>query len=194
MLWRGLILALALSFGGAAPAQEEAPQFPVLIVDSERLFQESDYGRAIRAALDEAARLLQAENDEIQTQLIEEERSLTERRPTMSVEDFRAEAAAFDAKVQAIRRARDAKIAELEQAQIDGREQFFDDVRGIVGRLMLDRGAVVLLDRRSVFLALGAADITAQAIARIDDELMRGPDPEPAPEGLVVPDTTDGSD
>lgn len=194
MLWRGLILALALSFGGAARAQEGAPQFPVLIVDSERLFQESDYGRAIRAALDEAARLLQAENDEIQTQLIEEERSLTERRPTMSVEDFRAEAAAFDAKVQAIRRARDAKIAELEQAQIDGREQFFDDVRGIVGRLMLDRGAVVLLDRRSVFLALGAADITAQAIARIDDELMRGPDPEPAPEGLVVPDTTDGSD
>jgi len=170
----GFILLAALFWGGAATAQDAvSPQ--VLIIDSDRLYIDSAYGRAIRAELEQAAVALQAENDTIQARLIEEERSLTERRPTMSVDDFRAEAAAFDEKVQDIRRARDAKIAELEQARTDGRDQFYDDVRGIVGRLMLDRGAVVLLDRRSVFLALGSADVTALAIARIDGELMAPP-------------------
>lgn len=185
----GLGIVAALVLGTGVAAQDAGPS-PVLIIDSERLYLESEYGQRLRTAMEDEARALQAENDQIQAQLIEEERSLTLRRPNMSVEDFRAEAEAFDTKVQEIRRARDAKIAALEQAQVDGRDQFFADVRGIVGRLMLERGAVVLMDRRSVFLALGSADLTAAAIARIDAELTETPDvPAPAlPEdGLIAP-------
>ena len=176
----------------------------MLIVDTERLYLDSEYGQRIRVALDERARALQSENERIEQQLIAEEQSLTERRPAMSVEAFRAEAEAFDTKVQEIRRARDAAINALEQARIVARDQFYDDVRTVVGQLMLERGAVVLLDRRTVYLAVGSADITAEAVRRIDEALVEGeaqddgstpeivapePAPEPEPQAEAAPET-----
>ncbi|MCA1777219.1 MAG: OmpH family outer membrane protein [Loktanella sp.] len=76
----------------------------------------------------------------------------------------------FDEKVQDIRAAQDSKLAELEQRSQAQRDQFFNDVREVVGQLMLDRGGVVILDRRLVYLASGAVDVTSDAIARIDAE------------------------
>lgn len=172
---------VALLLGSGVAAQEQTAPAQVLIIDSERLYLESGYGRSIIDFIEEQAAALQAENDVIEDQLIQEERSLAERRADMPVDDFRAEATAFDEKVQQIRRARDAKIAQLEQTRLAGRDQFRDDVRGIVGRLMLERGAVVLLDRRTVFLAVGTADITAEAIARIDAELLPSQEDAPTP-------------
>ncbi|MFO7806034.1 MAG: OmpH family outer membrane protein [Paracoccaceae bacterium] len=157
-------------------AQQVAPDAPpeaaasVLIIDRDRLYNDSRRGQAIEASIQSDALALQAENDRIQAQLIEEERSLTERRPDMSMSAFRAEAEAFDEKVQDIRAAQDSKLAELEQRSQAQRDQFFNDVREVVGQLMLDRGGVVILDRRLVYLASGAVDVTSDAIARIDAE------------------------
>ncbi len=39
---------------------------------------------------------------------------------------------------------------------------------------MNENGASVILDRRAVFLSADASDITASAIARIDEELEDG--------------------
>ena len=100
-----LMLALPLS------AQQSGPS--VLIIDSERVFFETAYGRRLTEELAAQAAALQAENDEIVAELTQEERSLTLRRPTMSLEEFRAEAEAFDTKVQEVRRARDAKNVDL---------------------------------------------------------------------------------
>ena len=199
MLARVFVVIAAVLGGAAAFAQGEPPLGQivsgVLIVDTERLYLESEYGQRIRVALDERARALQAENDRIERQLIAEEQSLTERRPSMSVEAFRAEAAAFDTKVQDIRRARDAAISALEQARVQARDRFYEDVRTVVGQLMLERGAVVLLDRRTVYLAVGAADITAEAVRRIDETLLDGaaPVPDETPE-IVAPEAEAGSD
>ncbi|SHE46204.1 periplasmic chaperone for outer membrane proteins Skp [Loktanella atrilutea] len=193
----GVAAALAAAVLSVTPAAaQDAPPpvaAPVLILDSDRLYLDSAYGQTIRDGLEAEAADLKAENDRIVAALTEEERSLTQRRPTMTPEAFRAEANAFDVKVQGIRRARDAKEMALEDSRLKARDDFFNTVRDIVGQLMLEEGATVILDRRSVFLALSAADMTEKAIARIDAAMLKpGPAPQSAPlplvEGPTAPD------
>ena len=174
-----LMLALA---GGAraqdgetpAPAVPEAtaPVAAVVILDTERLFTDSRYAATLRAEIEADAAIIKAENDALVEQLTAEEQSLTERRPDMTPEAFRAEAEAFDQKVQRIRNERDAKEAELQAAQSELRLRFFDEVRPIVGRLMVDRGALAVIDSRSIVVARRAADITDDAITLVDDTLL----------------------
>ena len=155
---------------------------------------------AVRRSLGLAeAEALSAENDRIVEALTEEERSLTERRPRMTPEAFRAEAEAFDTKVQEIRRARDAKEVALQNARGTAREQFFEQTRGLIGGLMVERGGAVILDRRTVFLALSAIDITQDSITLIDATLMTDPGGatgdgdaiQPADDAFTQPPTED---
>ena len=54
------------------------------------------------------------------------------------------------------------------------RQRFFAAALPVMGQAMQDRGALVILDRRSVFLALEALDVTDDFIARIDAALGDG--------------------
>lgn len=161
-----LILALPAS------AQQDSP--PVLIIDSERLFIETLYGQRLASELAAQAAELQAENDRIVEALTLEERSLTVRRPDMDPEAFRAEAEAFDNKVQEVRRVRDAKNVELQVATAEARSRFEQRVQGIVANIMLERGAALVMEQRNVVLSVRAANITDDAIVRIDAELGDG--------------------
>ncbi len=173
MGWRGLLLALGLLITQPVAAQEVEQQAvaPVLVLDLERLYGGSTYAESLRAAVEVEAEALSVENDRIVADLTAEEQSLTERRPTMEPEAFRQEAEAFDAKVNDIRRARDAKEAEINQARAEVRVKFFEDVRPLIGQIMVEKGAQVVIDSRSVVVIVRVADITTEAIARIDAEL-----------------------
>lgn len=170
LILRALALWLVLALPGAA--QQVSPQ--VLIVDSDRLFVETLYGRKIAADLAAQAAALQAENDRIVQELTEEERSLTLRRPEMTPDAFRIAAEAFDAKVQDVRRVRDAKNLELQQSSAENRARFEERVQGIVANIMLERGAALVLEQRMVILSIRAANITDDAITRIDAALGDG--------------------
>ncbi|MCX7300100.1 MAG: OmpH family outer membrane protein [Rhodobacterales bacterium] len=147
---------------------------PVLTIDPDRLFAETVFGQRVTAEVKRDAAALEAENQQIEDQLTAEERSLTERRPTMEVEDFRVEAEAFDARVQAIRAEQDAKERALQQAVTEGRSKFLEAARPILAQIMIESGAAVVLDLRSVFLGVGAVDITDAAIKAVDAALGDG--------------------
>lgn len=170
MVLRGFLVWLLLAL--PAGAQQLSPQ--VLIVDTDRLFVETVYGRQIAADLAAQAAAVQAENDRIVQELTEEERSLTLRRSEMTPEAFRIAAEAFDAKVQDVRRVRDAKNLELQKVSVERRARFEERVQGIVANIMLERGAAMVLEQRMVILSVRAANITDTAIARIDAELGNG--------------------
>jgi len=164
-----LVLAIA-----APVAAQDVPVSAVLTIDVDRVFASTQLGQRIVADLTAEGDALIAENRRIETALTAEVQDLTRRRPNMDVAAFRVEADAFDEKVQAIRAAQDAKERAVEQSLGAGREAVFDAVRPILGQLMQARGASVILDRRSVFLSLGAVDITDAAIARIDTDVGDG--------------------
>lgn len=188
---RGLIrcglAALLIATAGAAPAQEPpvpSPppvRSPVLTVESDRLFTESLFGQRVLAELGAATDALAAENRIIESRLTEEERSLTERRPSLSVAAFRDEAEAFDARVQDIRREQDTKERDLQLVLTRGREAFLAAATPVLGQVMIDHGAYVILDRRTVFLGVAVVDITSEALVAIDAAIGTGLPAAPAP-------------
>lgn len=168
------LLALVFCWAVALPAAAQQAPTPILILDSDQVFVETLYGRRIADELAQTVAELQAENDAIAETLRQEELSLTERRPKMDPEVFRAEAEAFDTKVQDVRVARDSKNQELVTAEARARAEFEERVQGIVANVMLERGAVLVMEQRNVVLSVRAANITAEVIARIDAELGDG--------------------
>ncbi|NBO21115.1 MAG: OmpH family outer membrane protein, partial [Rhodobacteraceae bacterium] len=90
---------------GAAPAAPIGPvrrATPLLTLDQDRLFSQSKMGQAIEARFAAASKTLIDENRRIESDLEQEERDLTARRPTMAPADFAPLASAFDTKVEAI--------------------------------------------------------------------------------------------
>ncbi|TYB81586.1 OmpH family outer membrane protein [Maritimibacter fusiformis] len=185
------LLRLALVLAAlATPAQAQQlgeVVSPILTLDREALFSGTLYGKRVNAELEAASNLLAAETRRIEAELEAEERALTEQRATLPAAEFRALADAFDDKVQALReereRTQDAAVRQIEAAQAD----FFNRIGPILGQLVRERGAVMILDRRAILLTAADVDITRAAIARIDAELgdgdgnLPGDDPAPVP-------------
>lgn len=179
---RPVSLALGLALAGAAPAiaQESVRpgvvQSAILTVEFDRLFAESAYGQRVSEMLDEQGASIAAENRRIEADLTAEERDLTEKRSTLDPVEFRKLAEAFDEKVQALRREQDAKARALGNLSEEHRRQFLAQAEPILGGLMREAGAAVILDKRSVFLSADVIDITETAISRIDDQIGDGGD------------------
>ncbi|GAD56554.1 OmpH family outer membrane protein [Limimaricola cinnabarinus] len=163
------------------PAVDPAAQGGVVVLDTDRLFAESLFGQALATDLQAETEALIEENRRIEAELTAEEQSLTRRRPGMEPAAFREEAEAFDARVQEIRRERDAKERALQLEAAAGRERFLAAIGPTLGQVMMARGAAVILDRRAVFLSTGAVDVTDAAIAAVDAEIGNGSD-LPVPE------------
>jgi len=182
--------------------QDEQVSAPLLTVDFERLFVQSAFGQRIAQDFTEARDNLANENRRIAAALRQEELALTEQRATMAPDVFRTEAEAFDAKAQGIRRAQDAKETALNEMLSDGRDQFLSVTRPILGQLMIDSGAVAILDRQSVLLSLSSVDITDEAVSRINAAIGDGsidaadvtPVPEIAPAITPEPTPEGGAD
>lgn len=173
----------------SAPRDVTIPS-PILTIDIDKLFAESAYGKRIEQVYADKAKALAAENRRIEAQLSQEEKDLTAKRATLSPEDFRKLADAFDAKVQAIRTARETKTRELEDARQSERDKFLQRVVPILGSVMRELGAVAILNRQTVFLSYHGIDVTDRAIRAIDAKIGDGSKPAATPE--TPGDTTGG--
>ena len=194
------LLAAALAL--PAPAQEAAPPVPapppaagagamlssVLTIDQEQVFARSAFGQRLRAELEARGQALAAQNREIEAALTAEERALTDLRPSLPPDEFRARAAAFDARVTELRRQQDQKGRDLADLPELGRATFWRAALPLVADIARDRGAVAILDSRAVLISAETVDITEEAIRRLDAELGDGaallplpPGPEPGP-------------
>ena len=151
----------------AAPAA--AQQSPILTVDQDRLFAETRIGSEALTEFEAGAAALAAENARIEAELVAQERDLTERRPTMDPAAFRAEADAFDARVQSIRAEQDEKARILTETRDAARQSFFAEVGDVLSEIVRERGALLVLDRRDVVLSADQIDITAEAVRRLNE-------------------------
>lgn len=195
--FRLLALALALLTGATVPvvAQQSGPftpgvvRSPILVIDFERVFDESAFGRRVNEDIEREGRAIAAENRKIEAELTDEERELTDLRPTLAPDEFRALANAFDEKVQRLRAEQDAKARALGTRTEDERRRFLSAVQPVIEELLREAGAAIILERRSVFVAVDAIDVTDRAIALIDAEIGAGttPDPQPAPDPDPAP-------
>jgi Skp family chaperone for outer membrane proteins len=191
---RGLAALMVLLAMGAAPGSaQDVPliRSPVLSLDQDRLFVRSDFGRRFEAELQADSALLEAENRRIEAALEAEEKDLTERRPAMNPEAFRALADAFDTKVQRIRTEQVAKARALAERTEAAQREFLDTARPVLEQLMVDAGAVVIIDPRSVVMSRAAIDVTDEATRRINAIIGDGtvtPVPQQGPPLGTIPE------
>ena len=172
----GKAVAYALGFAfcamsGAGYAQEAVEKSAVLTLDPERLFAESRFGKAAVARLEAAQKALLDENKTFDAALEAEEKALTDRRASLPADEFRALADAFNLKAEDIRAARLAKSRSLTTLRDEDRQKFLSAIVPILGDLMGEMGALVILDKKTVFLSFERIDVTDRAIARIDSNL-----------------------
>ncbi len=192
-----LLAALALALGAAlAPfppaAAGNAPAGNggaakggggrVIVIDQERLFNESRYGQAILAEIRALSQKLAAENRRIEQELEAEEKALAEKRKRMEPGEFRVLAEDFNTRVEKIRKEQAAKEQAILGRLNERRLKFFSDVGRLVLRLTKEVGADIVLDKRVTIYAVPAADMTDRLIALVDRELV--PPPE---EGHTAP-------
>ena len=141
---------------------------PILTIDQDRLFQETGLGLRATEAIEAEAAALASENSQIEQDLVRRELELTEQRESLPAQEFRVLADAFDQDVQRIRTEQDDKARELNRKREAARQDFFDEVAGMISDIVRERGALVVLDRRDVFLSADRIDITDEAIARVN--------------------------
>jgi Skp family chaperone for outer membrane proteins len=177
------MLAIPGATAGPALAQGDARETTqsasgVLVLNQERLIGQSEYGQRIQRELEAASAALSAENRRIEADLTQEELELTELRDTIPAEEFRGLADEFDARVEAIRAAQEAKARDITEQADAAQAQFFERAAPILLDIVRSRGAAVLMDSRAVLLSAESVDVTEQAIAAIDEALGDG-GPEP---------------
>ncbi|MGB1236054.1 MAG: OmpH family outer membrane protein [Planktomarina sp.] len=166
-----LLFALWLICVGAFASAQTIPP-PVLVIDRVSLYQSSRYALQLRQDIVEKYQNQSAETRRLEHTLRAEELKLTELRKTMSPEDFAVAAQKFDDRAEAARRnaeenqrAADTELAQQERA-------FFLRVRPIIGQIMVERGATLVLeDSAAIFMKFNILDITDVARDRIDAEL-----------------------
>ncbi len=166
-LW--LVALLALASGALA---QDSQQFsvppPILTINQDRLVSETIRGARIASELEAQVAALADENAEIESQLVAQEQELTERRETLTPDEFRALADAFDLEVQRIRAEQDEKAREINVLRENARQTFLNEAALVISEIVRERGALVVLDRRDVFLSADSIDITDEAIRRIN--------------------------
>jgi len=182
--WRGLCLALAVAAGPvqAQPFQTGSDVFSLgtgtllVTLDQDRLFDDSAFGLRVAESLGDASQDLTSENRAIEAMLTAEEAELAELRGTLPPEEFRALADAFDARVQQLRRQQEDRARALGIWRDIEQQRFFEAALPVLTQLLRDTGAVAIIDNRAILLALEEADLTSQAIARMNSILGDGAD------------------
>lgn len=164
------------------------PESAILVIDPNRLFLQSAFGKRVIADIEQEGDTLAEENRRIEGELAEEEKALTEARKGMAPDEFRKQADAFDAKVRQIRSEQEAKAVALVQKRETAERQFLSVARPVLEELMLEARASVMLDTRAVLLSTGVVDVTSEAVRRLDEMIGDGknlgatpPEQTPAP-------------
>ena len=146
----------------------------VLTVDQEAMYRQSRWGQRATAELARQSRQVADDNDRAFAALVADEDALTAARPGLTPEEFRRRAAAFDERVTAVRQERDAAREALQVGADRERALFFQSAAPVMGSVMAARGALVVLDQRTVLISDQAIDATAAIIAALDAELGDG--------------------
>jgi Skp family chaperone for outer membrane proteins len=162
-------LAIALGIALSSAAASQSVSGPGLrLLDQDRLLRDSNLGQALLADLRAAEAVLERDNQALADQLAAEERALTELRPTLPIDEFRARAEAFDRRVETIRAERARLSQDLGRRYEIETQRFFETALPVLTGLMAEQGIVALLSPEAVILGAEWLDITDQAIERLN--------------------------
>ena len=170
----GINLALVVfSFIWASFSQPAIAQSSeILVVDLERAYKISEFGKSMRDTFNINNKSFNQENIIILNSLKEEEIRLTEDRAVLSPEDFAVAAKNFDKKVQKIRKKRLNQIREVEENFKLLKPFFFRRIDSFFDIIMREFKATAIFERNSLVRSDKAIDITDLLVKRVDQAFL----------------------
>ena len=160
-----IFLLLLTLFAQPLRGSEKSSLFTV---DMGKLYRSSDVGKNIILNNNIDRQALQNENEELELELLSEEKELSELRKKLPLDQFRPKALVFDEKVSIIRIEQGKKEENLKNKARQGETEFYKKVYPLLYELLLDRGGLLLIDKRNVILWDSSVDITDDAIELIN--------------------------
>ena len=144
----------------------------ILVVDLDRAYNSSKFGKLIRKKFELENQSFNEENDAILDSLKREEIKLTKERESLSPENFSKAARAFDKKAVAIRAVRLEKIRLVDKKFQELKPLFYNQIRPIIEKIMREYDASIILEKNSVIWSLASIDITSLIVERVDKAFM----------------------
>ncbi|MDS9468132.1 OmpH family outer membrane protein [Paracoccus sp. MBLB3053] len=151
------------------------PPLMIMTIDQDAVFLKSRWGMRVQTELDRRGDEIAAENERLANDFSAEEDELTKLRGTLAPDEFRKRAEEFDKRVVEVRRQRDSVARQLQDEIEEERASFFRAALPILAQLMQERGAVIVLDQRSIFVSAQSVDVTDDLVARMDRLIGEGP-------------------
>lgn len=143
----------------------------IALIDSERLFVGSDFGKAFNILTKDKSLKLASKTKNTVAELTREELELSELRKTEDPKVFKELAYNFDLKVKEKRSLQEQELAQLENSIFVVRENFNKKIEPILQEIMIMRGISILLNKNNVLMSSSHADITDDVIELINKEL-----------------------
>ena len=133
-----------------------------------KLLKQTQIGKKIIAEDNVARQNLQSENEELEENLLLEEKELSDLRKTLTLDEFRLKAQDFDKKVTIIRKEQGQKEQLLIAENRKNENDFFKKIYPLLYGLLSEKGGLILLDQRNAVLWDSSVDLTKDAINLID--------------------------
>ena len=170
-------LASLVMLATSAPAlAQTAPQAVIVVVDMDRVINNSAAGKIAQGELKVKLDAIQARVASLRTQFTNEEQALRNSRPAAAGPAV----AAWEGKVRDLQSRRQTAEADLQkrsqefQATRDSvTKQINEAAQPILAALMRERGANLVLPQAATFQSSGALNITADTLSRLDRALPR---------------------
>lgn len=140
----------------------------VYTIDMSKLLKQTLIGKKIIAEDNIARQNLQSENDELEENLLFEEKELSDMRKTLTLDEFRIKAQEFDKKVTIIRTEQGQKEQYLIAENRKNENDFLKKIYPLLYGLLSEKGGLILLDQRNAVLWDSSVDLTIDAINLID--------------------------
>jgi outer membrane protein len=181
-------LALAAVAGGffmAAPVDAQQTASPVVVVNMAQIQSQStafaDLRQKLKTVVEQQSNAFSSQNGALKTQIETEARNLRPRLQGKTEQQILADPALKQAYEAQARREQDfGQKAELfrlsvQQTQANAERQILTLLDPVVGEVMTQRGATVVLERSSVMKAVPGVDVTNDVVARFNQRQPAAP-------------------
>ncbi|MDB5407536.1 MAG: hypothetical protein JWL84_2448 [Rhodospirillales bacterium] len=178
MLALAVMTAAPASYAADAPATPpaaavQAPPAPTLIVlDFERILQDSKAGKSLAQQLQQRAATFQKSFQQLEAELNTDQQTLARQQSILAQDAFSAKVRDLQRRADEVHEKEAQANAALNQGRNDGILQIQQKIKPILDDIMKERGANVVLTRSAVMvIADDRFDVTEEALKRLDERL-----------------------
>ncbi len=177
--------AAVLSLLSASPALAQTlPPAVIVVVDLDRVVNESTAGRQAITELQGRIQALQARANTLQSQLQAEASAIQQGQAnnTLTGPQFEARAKAFGERQQAAQEELARTEAEIQRSRAWVLKQITDAAQPIITQIMREKGASIALAERATIQHSGSLNVTNDVLARLNAALPKVSTTPPPPQ------------